>query len=294
MTAIGPMRRDGPDQIVRLRSRRGLHVEILGRGRPVLFLNGLFQSLESWQAVTRLLSPGMSAICFDFMNQGLSEADATAARFEDYCAAVPALMDELDLDPAETSIVGFSVGAEIARALVLDHGLPVRRLILGAVSPPGMHGYWRRWFESLAVACETGGVDMLVRMIAFHMFSPAFIAANPRIIDVMTMRYRQYYGHRPECLLRLIGAQATRDFRQEQAVRPIGCPVDLIVPEHDSLVPAPASRGYATAIGAKMHSIACGHTFAVEAPEQTAALVSSILGRDDVARTPLLTGGIPS
>ncbi|MFD0390208.1 hypothetical protein ACFQ4K_24315 [Tistrella bauzanensis] len=58
------------------------------------------------------------------------------------------------------------------------------------------------------------------------------------------------------------------------------CPVDVIVPVYDSLIPAEAAMAYAGSIEAPAHRIACGHTFAVEAPQATAAVLMSILRRD--------------
>lgn len=262
--------------VTRLRSRRGMHVEISGAGPPLIFVNGLFQSIDAWQGVQSLLPQTVMSVGFDMLNQGLSDSAADMVTFDDHCVVIADLFDELRLDMSAATLVGFSAGADIVRSLVSRGRLAPRHVVLGAVSTPGFQSYWRQWFNNLARVADTGDVDMLVRVIAFHMFSPGFIEDNPRILDVMSLRYRQYYGRRPECLARLARAQIGR---AEPAGR-MSCPVDMIVPVYDSLIPAEAAMAYAGSIGAPAHRIACGHTFAVEAPQATAAVLMSILRRD--------------
>jgi len=265
--------------VARLRSRRGMHVEISGDGPPMIFVNGLFQSIDAWQGVQRLLPSTVMSVGFDMVNQGLSDSATDIVTFDDYCRVIAELIDELAIDITAATLVGFSAGADIIRSLVCRGRLSPRHIVLGAVSTPGFQSYWRQWFNNLARVGDTGDVDMLVRVIAFHMCSPGFIENNPRILDVMSLRYRQYYGRRPECLARLARAQIGR----AEAGGAMPCPVDMIVPTHDSLIPAEAAMAYAASIDARVHRIDCGHTFAVEAPQATATVLTSILRGASVA-----------
>ncbi|MFD0390207.1 alpha/beta fold hydrolase [Tistrella bauzanensis] len=165
--------------VTRLRSRRGMHVEISGEGPPLIFVNGLFQSIDSWQGVQSLLPQTVMSVGFDMLNQGLSDSGPDIVTFDDHCTVIADLFDELCLDISSATLVGFSAGADIVRSLVSRGRLSPRHVVLGAVSTPGFQSYWRQWFNNLARVADTGDVDMLVRVIAFHMFSPGFIEDNP-------------------------------------------------------------------------------------------------------------------
>lgn len=250
---------------------------VCGDGPPVLFLNGLFQSIPSWDFVRRHLPDGFSHICVDFPNQGEGPAEPAYAEFRAYCDFAEALLAELALRAEDVAVVGFSFGAEVARALVHDRGLRFRRLVLGSLSPPGLGNFWREWFTTLAAVADRGEIELFVRTIAFHMYSPSFFERFPKAMTVMRLRYSEYFAHDPRSLALLARAPLSRDFEREQREADFGCPTHIVSPTHDNLIPHDMSAAYAARTGARHHSVPAGHTFIVEAPEATARIVLAAL-----------------
>lgn len=259
-------------------------VEIDGQGPPILFLNGLFQSTPSWQFVREHLPAGFTHIRLDFPNQGPAPADPAYATFAAYCDFVEAFLAARRIRAEDLVVVGFSFGAEVARALALDRGVRFRGLVLGSVSPPGFGRFWREWFSNLAVVADRGDVELFVRLIAFHMYSPAFFQRFAKAMAVMKMRYTQYFAKDPDSLRLLARAPLSRDFEREQRDEGFDIPVHIISPTHDNLVPHDMSAAYAARVGARHHSVEAGHTFIVEAPAATADIVAAAL--DDCGYPP--------
>jgi pimeloyl-ACP methyl ester carboxylesterase len=124
-----------------------LTVHRLGEGRPVLLLHGLFSSAEvNWIRfghAQKLADAGFEAIMPDLRAHGQSEAphDPSAYPPGVLLRDAEALVAALGL--SEFDLVGFSLGARTAAAVVID-GLTPRRLVLAGMGLDGLLSLQRR------------------------------------------------------------------------------------------------------------------------------------------------------
>lgn len=124
-----------------------LAVHLLGKGRPVVLLHGLFSSAQmnwiKYGHARTLADAGFAAIMPDLRAHGASAAPHDAAAYppdvlrRDLAAVVEGLgLEDYDL-------AGFSLGARTAAAGVIA-GLAPRRLVLAGMGLQGLAGWDRR------------------------------------------------------------------------------------------------------------------------------------------------------
>ena len=105
-----------------------VYSEIHGEsGEPLLILNGIMMSTNSWRPMLKNLSKNNVAILVDFLDQGQS-----SRMTEGYTHAIQVrLLDALlDILPYEkVSIMGISYGGEVAIQYAVEHPERVRRLM---------------------------------------------------------------------------------------------------------------------------------------------------------------------
>jgi len=124
-----------------------LAVHRMGEGRPVLLLHGLFSSAEvNWIRfghAQKLADAGFEAIMPDLRAHGQSEAPHDPAAYPPgvLLRDAEALVAALGL--ADFDLVGFSLGARTAAAVVID-GLAPRRLVLAGMGLEGLLSLQRR------------------------------------------------------------------------------------------------------------------------------------------------------
>lgn len=147
-----------------------LAVHILGTGRPLLLLHGLFSSAHvNWIKYGNaqiLAEAGFEVIMPDLRAHGESEASHDPNAYpedvlvEDLCLVVVGLgLTDYDLG-------GFSLGARTSVRGVLS-GLSPRRLILGGMGLSGLSGWARR---------SAHFVDAIDRFGTIERGDPAFVA----------------------------------------------------------------------------------------------------------------------
>ncbi|GAB3828189.1 alpha/beta fold hydrolase [Hymenobacter jeollabukensis] len=104
-----------------------------GQGRPLVILHGLFGTLDNWQTLARQWAAHFRVILVDLRNHGRSPHAAEhtyALMAED----VLGLFDQLQL-PADTTLMGHSMGGKVAMRFALDHPERVRQIIVVDIAP---------------------------------------------------------------------------------------------------------------------------------------------------------------
>ena len=129
MTAIAPL----PDL--------DLHYEEQGSGPPVLLINDLGQSKESWGPVLDELAEGYRVVSFD--NRGVGETGAPDLPYtiSGMAEDVAGLMEHLELHGA--AVVGAGLGGIVATQLASEHEKLVERLVLASTAGR-LDGYARQ------------------------------------------------------------------------------------------------------------------------------------------------------
>jgi pimeloyl-ACP methyl ester carboxylesterase len=56
------------------------------------------------------------------------------------------LLDALGLEPAETDAIGFSIGGDVLRTLIVERGMRFRHVIMAASAPPGIERFRKEFF----------------------------------------------------------------------------------------------------------------------------------------------------
>lgn len=124
-----------------------LAYRLLGQGRPVLMLHGLFSNgTVNWIKfghAQALVDAGFQAIVADLRMHGDSDAPHDPAAYPDDILARDAfeLVEHLGLN--DFDLVGFSLGSRTSVRAVLA-GLTPRRLVLGGMGLEGLAGWTRR------------------------------------------------------------------------------------------------------------------------------------------------------
>ena len=253
------------------------------RGAPaVILLHGFGSSLETWDALSDVLSHGHRVIRFDLPGSGLSAPDP-AGLYTDArsIALLLELMASLGLQRA--TIVGHSIGGRIAWTFAALHPERVDRLVL--ISPDGFASPGFAYGKAPEVPVVMQAMRFVLPTAVLRMnLAPAY--ADPALpTDTMTKRYRD--------LMLAPGSRAAMLDRMTQTVlvdpvpllRRIQAPTLLVWGERDAMIPFANSADYMKAVPhIRLVAIPdCGHLPQEEAPVQLAGAIADFL-REPEAR----------
>jgi len=118
------------DETVYLDGRR-IHIWIRGEGRPLLLLNGIGASLETWGPLEWQLT-GLRTIAFDAPGSGRSQSPRVPLPVSGHARLALRLVEILGYD--EVSVLGFSFGGMVAQELARLGRDRVDRLVLASTS----------------------------------------------------------------------------------------------------------------------------------------------------------------
>lgn len=127
-----------------------LAFHIVGEGRPVILLHGLFSSAQmnwiKWGHADRLAAAGFRAVMLDFRAHGESAAPHEAKAYPPGVLVrdAAALVDHLGLAPGAFDLVGFSLGARTSVHATANGVLEPRRLAVCGMGVEGLAGWSRR------------------------------------------------------------------------------------------------------------------------------------------------------
>ena len=102
-----------------------LHSKILGEGKPLIILHGLFGMLDNWQALAKEFACFFETHIVDLRNHGRS-FHATQHNYEVMTEDLLSYLNAYNLD--EVSLIGHSMGGCIGLRSLID-GLPIKKVI---------------------------------------------------------------------------------------------------------------------------------------------------------------------
>jgi pimeloyl-ACP methyl ester carboxylesterase len=112
--------------------RQMVHYEVLGHGRPVVFLHGWLGSWRYWFPAMEHVSEHFRTYSLDFWGFGESRRKSTYESIQNYSDQVIRFLDELGID--RVLLVGHSMGGMVALKTAINH--PKRISRVAAVGAP--------------------------------------------------------------------------------------------------------------------------------------------------------------
>ena len=254
---------------------RGLeiHYDLLGEGKPVAFLNGVMMTTRSWVLQSSFFRRRYRCLLHDFRGQLLSEKPEEPWRLEDHADDLEALLDHLGIESCH--VVGTSYGGEVG--LIFASTRPARVRSLSVISSASEVG--PELDRAVALWAETAleAPDELYRISLPHNFSPAFVEANPELLEQGEERLAACPPEFFPAFARLVDAFREIDITDDLAR--IRCPTLVLVGELDALKPPRYSRLIAERIpGAELRLVpGGGHAVILEKPEEVNAALLRFL-----------------
>ncbi|MFZ8843046.1 alpha/beta fold hydrolase [Thermoflexus sp.] len=103
-----------------------VHYEVIGRGRPVIFLHGWLGSWAYWIDTMNALSRHCRSYALDFWGFGESDRQRASFTVPSFIDLVTQFMDRLGI--ASAALVGHSMGGTVALGVALAHPERVTRV----------------------------------------------------------------------------------------------------------------------------------------------------------------------
>ncbi|SIR68222.1 Pimeloyl-ACP methyl ester carboxylesterase [Peribacillus simplex] len=164
-----------------------LHFEITGSGHPVVLIHGGGADLRQWTFLASLLSKDYKVIAFDGRGAGKSPSPIKHANYVD---DVLALMDYLELKQA--TIIGHSMGGQIATDFALNYPERVSKLVLIA---PSLTGFpYSKEFEQYhdKILKSAPNID---KMLALALHSQTYqVVIDSPYKDLAVQMLRHHFG----------------------------------------------------------------------------------------------------
>lgn len=252
-----------------------IHYDIVGEGEPLIFLNGVMMTAQSWVLQTSLFRQRYRCVLHDFRGQLLSDKPEEPWTLEDHVEDLRALLDHLGIDTCH--IIGTSYGGEVGLIFAYTHPQRVRSLsVISAVSEvgPELDRAVEIWAETALDA-----PDDLYRVSVPSNFSQSFVDANRQVIEQGEARIR---ACPPEFFSGLVGLiDAFRKLDVTAELPRIECPTLVLVGERDALKPPRYSRLIADEIPNSEYLTipGAGHAVIIEKPNEVNSAVLGFLSK---------------
>lgn len=211
--------------------------------QTVVFLHGMGESADAWDAQRAALPPGFDSLAVDVFGSGNGSDGATSFSLD---GAADAVLEQIDRHGADkVHLCGLSLGAMIALQFALDHPERVWSLTwaAGQVKPPR-----------------------------------ALMAVQGAVFRLLPAKVLEKQGARKDVMLSVMRAVSRADFSDR--LGEVSVPALVLCGEKDR-PNMPAARALAAGIrGAELRIIpGAGHQSHIQAPEAFATLLGDFLTR---------------
>jgi pimeloyl-[acyl-carrier protein] methyl ester esterase len=226
----------------------GVHVESLGAGRPLVLLHGFAMHGGLFAPLLPDLARAHRVHVVDIPGHGHSPP---LDPFE-----LPRIVDAIDaaIDEPEFTVLGWSLGGQIALAWAFADPRRIRRLVLVATTPSFVER--DGWPDAIGAQTLSRFGDEL--RASYRLTLQRFLALQvhgseegPVILAALRQRLFERGEPSPEALAAALGALAQNDLRSTLAH--IAAPTLVIAGDRDVLVPLAATRELAAALPNATH-----------------------------------------
>jgi poly(3-hydroxyalkanoate) depolymerase len=118
------------NEYVYWRNKR-IHVQVRGRGEPLLLINGLGANTDMWEAFAAEF-PDRRIILFDAPGTGRSGDSNYPMSISMLAELADAVLDYYDIK--KTDVLGYSYGGAVAQQFAYEYGYRVRKLVLASTN----------------------------------------------------------------------------------------------------------------------------------------------------------------
>ncbi|MBQ7407863.1 MAG: alpha/beta hydrolase [Clostridia bacterium] len=212
-----------------------VYYEIHGEvGEPLVILNGIMMSTNSWKPFINDFSKNNVTILVDFLDQGRSERMTESYNHDIQVRLLNSLFDQLPYQ--KYAIMGISYGGEVAIQYAVKHPQRVRRLILAntcARTSDWLRKIGDGWNE---VAKTYNGLAYYLTTIPV-IYSTGFYEKQSAWMQNREGTLTEYFSNPQvlEALIRL--TDSSRDYDYTDRLGEITCPTLIISGSEDGLVP---------------------------------------------------------
>jgi pimeloyl-ACP methyl ester carboxylesterase len=257
-------------QVVRT-NNIGMHVAESGDGPPLVFMHGLGWDHTLWGPAMMRFSDHYRVIAADTRGHGVSDKPAGPYSIDLFAQDWHGLLKALELE--RPCIVGFSQGGMTAQVIATRHPQDVGPLFLVSTacrSDPAV----RDKLEERIKQSQIDGPVGAARIAAKSIFSPAFAAAHPEVIEDF-IAWRAAMEQPP-----LIAAtRAGYGFDVSARLKAVTVPAKVVYGAEDVLTPPAVVKQVAAALpAAELEGVpGAGHMIPVEQPSVFYNILASFL-----------------
>lgn len=238
-------------------------------GEPLLFLHALGCNLRLWENVVAAFVPRHRVVRYDLRGHGLSDCGPPEATIDDHVRDLLGLMDRLSIPSA--TLVGISVGGQIALAAALRHPARVRRLVLCATA--ARIRTRESWIERMNLV-RAEGLDAVADTILGRWVMPEFATREPAVVRGLRngLTRTPVAGYLATCA-------TLRDTDLRASAEGLRVPALVLSGERDVAVPPAVGRELADVLPDAHWQVlsGCAHLPPVEQPAAMVAAIAAFL-----------------
>jgi len=243
-----------------------------GQGRDIVLLHSLLADRHAFDPVLPALAGKHRVTLFNLPGFHGSEPVITAL-LDAYVARIEDGFQEFGID-GDAILIGNGFGGTLALAFALDHPERVAKLVVSDAAA-GFPEDGRKAFAVMAQKVAEGGLGAIAEIAAKRVYSPAYLAANPQMIEE---RKKVLMAIEPKAF------QDACQILQEADLVPLlhrlKVPTLVVCGEFDQATPPALTKIVAEKIpGARYVELpGCGHCPPLEQPEAFLAAIKGFVG----------------
>lgn len=252
-----------------------LYYELHGQGNPVIFINGLTSSIESWSYQIAAFRSKYQVLVYDCRGQGRSDKPATGYTGQHLTSDLLALTSHLNL--GRSHIIGHSFGGYIALNYAIEHPENVRSVVISDTTSEA-HPLIEKILRSWVDAQDYGGLDLRFDISLPWLYAESFIGSNPRKIKLFKEAFRKNDLNALKGLtLESLENDATPRLNMLKA------PILLVLGDEDILTPYRYTRKLLDQIPHAGFALikGCGHVPPIEKHREFNRIVLDFLNKHD-------------
>ncbi len=243
-----------------------IYYEIHGEGEPLVLIQGLGGTIQSWEKQIGYFAQNFKVITIDNRGAGLSDKPDSEYSIELFANDVKSVIDQLDI--TNINLLGLSMGGFIAQRFYKLYPDLVKTLILGCtgmgLNDPNHHMFSNELHQIMNCERNDKNHSFLIEEMHKHFFHPGFIKKNTDYMKTLHYYIKTYPQPYHSYKRQLMACYSEKDL--SQYLPQIKVPTLIIHGQDDKVVPIQNAYFLANNIpNAKLSVIPeAGHMFFIE------------------------------